>query len=106
MQSIYEKTTGYLTVSFKDKDHVLAAPTSATWEAIDVATGQTVKPATAMSPIASPFVITIPVTVNTLLNTNQEDERRRIVVRASYGQDDGLTIPYEYRLLCAEGIKV
>jgi hypothetical protein len=98
MEYVNEETTSYLTVTFYDKNGDPAAPTSATWEAIDLKSGAVLQAETALSP-ASSIEITIPSSVNEIQDNTKEEEIRRITVIGVYGADDKVTQQYDYRVI-------
>lgn len=97
LTAINEGTTCYLTVTFKDKAGVSSAPTSATWQAIDLGTGNELQAATALS-VAASVEITIPASVNNVVNEDNPVETRRVIIKASYGSDDKLNGSYDYQV--------
>lgn len=94
-----EETTAYLTVSFYDKAGALENPVSATWEAHDVKSGTELQSATALAPVGGQVEITIPTTVNTMVDPNLEEEVRRITVKALYSGVDGVNDKFDYTLV-------
>ena len=94
--SIPEGTTAYLTVTFLNKAGAQAAPASATWEVIDVYSGIVMKTSAAISPIAAQVELTIPASANAIQDESHRNEQRRVIVKASYGVDDGVNDQYDY----------
>lgn len=98
MDEINEKTTGYLTVTFKDSSGSAAQPTSASYKIIDIDSGETVRDTTALTVSAGVVTITLDKDDNTLLDANNDEERRRVVVSAVYNADDELHGVYWYKV--------
>ena len=98
MDQVNEGTTSYLTVTFTNKAGIAEAPSSATWEAIDKRSGEVMQAATAITP-AGTVEITIPSTVNAILEASLDSEIRRITVKASYGVSDEVTGQFDYKVI-------
>ena len=90
-----EKTTSYLTVSFFDKNGLPVTPTTVTWRAIDVGTGNVLKTETSITP-GTAVEIAIGATVNLIVTAANEEETRRIIIHATYGTSDELNDQYDY----------
>lgn len=97
METVNERSTAFLTVAFRDKTGALAAPSSVTWEAHDKDSGVEMQAATALIPGPS-IEITIPTTVNSMVNSAHHLETRVITIKALYGVDDGVNSVYEYQV--------
>jgi len=95
LTDVNEGTTAYLTVAFLDADGVAALPTAVTWQCHDIQTGEELKAETAVTPGTS-VEITIPPSVNTLVNQGSRRETHRITVRGTYGDDDQVTGKYDF----------
>lgn len=95
---IPEGTTSYLSVTFKNKSGVATAPSSATWQAIDLDTGTSMKSSTAITPIADTVEVTIPPSVNAIHDESRKMETRRIIVIGVYGADDAVVGTFDYNL--------
>jgi len=96
MDTVYEGTTSYLTVSFFDKAGAAAAPSAATWLCHDVHSGTVLKEETALEGVAASVEITIPPSVNTMVDQYAQQEQHRVTVVASYGADDQVTAMYDF----------
>lgn len=74
-------------VSFFDDDGVAATPTAATYRVLDVTSGEEIRAATAISPLAT--VVDIPLVGDdvALVDEDAESERHAIEVTATYGTD-------------------
>ena len=83
--SVNEGSTAYLTVKFYDKSNNLAAPASATWEVHDIESGSVLLIATAIAPIANTIELTLTPTINTFIDSNNDEETRRVTIKATWG---------------------
>lgn len=97
MEQVNEKSTAYLTVSFKDKAGAPAAPASVTYR-VDDATGNTaVRASTALGAAAS-IEITLTKEDNAIVNAANRFETRVVTVIAVYGASDELRDEYRYQI--------
>lgn len=103
MNQINEGTTGYLSVTFKNKSGTEEAPASASYRIDDVATGTQIRAATSLTP-ATTVEITLTPADNRILNTNLRAETRRVTVVAGYGVSDQVTSEYIYRVNSLSGV--
>lgn len=94
---IKEKSTAYLTVTFKDKDGNAEAPTAATYRIDDVDSGAPIRTDTPLNPATS-VEINLEPSDNTLLDSTKPEEERRVTVKATYGATDGVNDEYIYQL--------
>lgn len=92
---VMEKSTAYLSVSFRDKSGAAQAPTAATYKVHDKGSGQVLLPETTLEPAAT-VEITLPPSLNTLVDPSRSFETRVVTVAATFGVDDGVTNQYEY----------
>lgn len=104
MERVKEKSTAYLTVTFRDKAGSAQAPTSATYRIDDVATGTEVLNDTAIGTVAATVELTLPPSVNALLGTDNPHELRRVTVVALYGADDAVRDEYVYEVVNLAGV--
>lgn len=104
MSQINEKSTGYLTVTFRDKTGTAEQPSSATYSIADVDSGTEVRGSTALSPSAGVVTITLNKGDNTLVDGTKQKERRRVVVSAVYGNNDELHHAYLYDVINVPGV--
>ena len=95
MQEVPERTTSYLTVTFKDKTGAQAAPSSATYRIDCVTTGAALKGATAMG-AAAVVELTIAASENAIQNEQNALETKRVTVVALYGAGEQVTAEYDY----------
>ena len=99
MQTVTEKSTAYLTVSFYDKAGALNVPNTITYRIDDVASGLQVRADTSIGTVASSVEITLTATDNAILNANNRSERRRVTVTASYGVADQVADEFYYEIV-------
>lgn len=92
---VNEKSTSYLSVTFKDKAGAAAAPASATYRIDCLTTGTAIKADTALAPAGS-VEITITPTENRIVTSGNARERRRVTVTANYGASDSVSEQYDY----------
>lgn len=95
MVEVNERTTSYLTVTFKDKAGTAVAPSSATYRIDCATTGQAVKPVTALGAGAA-VEITITPAENAIVNAENVLEIKRVTVVGVYGPTDEVTADYDY----------
>lgn len=96
MISLNERTTAYLTVTFKDKAGALAAPSAVTFRIDCLTSNQPVRGATAVAPAAS-VEIALTADDNAIRQYSNVSEIRRVTVVASYGSaSDQLTAEHDY----------
>lgn len=95
-QSVNERTTAYLSVSFKDKAGALAAPTAVTYRIDCLTSSQAVRGSTAVAP-AGTVEITLTADDNAMRSQSNRSELRRVTVVATYGSaSDQLTSEHDY----------
>jgi hypothetical protein len=100
MESVNEKSTGYLTVVFKDGAGAEAAPSSARYRIDDVETGTELRDWTNLpNPVASSVEVTLTSADNAITNTTGKDETHVVTVEGTYGPEDKVTGEYLYRLV-------
>jgi hypothetical protein len=86
----------YLATIFYDKDDVAQAPTSVTVEVIDGETGTVIREATAETPVASSMIFEVTPDENAMLDATKDRERRRVIVRATFGAGDVFVDHFDY----------
>ena len=99
MDRVNERSTAYLSVSFRDKAGALAAPTAISYRVDDVESGQEIRGDTAVAPAASSIEITLTPSDNTLINALRQGEQHVVTVDASYGDDDAVRAQYVYEVV-------
>lgn len=96
MISVNERTTAYLSVTFRDKAGDPAAPTAVQYRIDCTTTGQAVRGMTAVTP-ASAVEITLTADDNAIRVNANRSEIRRVTVVASYGSStDQVTSEHDY----------
>jgi len=104
MQRVNEKSTAYLSVTFRDKAGAAQAPATAQYRIDDVATGQLVRVDTAISSPGSTVELTLTVDDNTMKNPIVAAEQRRVTVTAEYGAGDAVRSEYIYEVVNLAGV--
>jgi len=97
MDRINEGTTGYLNLTFYDKDGNAQSPTVAYYSIRCLTTGSTVVDVTSIPP-ASTIEIKIKPDENYIIDPGNDTELRRVLVQAEYGAQDAVTDIYEYHV--------
>lgn len=104
MERVKERSTAYLTVTFRDKAGAAQAPTSATYRIDDAGSGAEVLGNTAIGAVAASVELTLPPSVNALLTAANPSEFRRVTVVALYGADDAVRDEYVYEVINLAGV--
>ena len=99
MTTVNEGSTCYLDVSFKDKEGVLAAPTSISYRIDCITNDEEIKDDTVFAPPASSIEIEIDSTDNAIIDQDNNSERRLVTVTGTYGAEDKIVEEYEYDLI-------
>jgi hypothetical protein len=86
---VFEGEDAFLTVAFTDENGATVAPSAVTWRVVDVNSGTELKAETAVSSPTETIVITIPASVNALVNDGSMQETHRIILDITY--NDALT---------------
>jgi hypothetical protein len=98
---INERSTFYLTVSFKDQNGTAENPAAARYRIDNPKTGQQIRGWTALSPIAGVVTITVNAVDNTLTQTKVLQEKRILTVDSDYGSTpyvDGVKDTYSWEI--------
>lgn len=103
METVNERSTAYLQMTFNDKVGASQVPTSITYRIDDKDTGTEIKADTAVSP-AGTVEITLAPEDNRILNSVGRNEWRRVTVRATYGADQQVTGEFLYRVINLVGV--
>jgi hypothetical protein len=103
MKHVNEGTTSYLTISCKDKDGVLAAPSAVSYSVYCLTTKQEVRAVTVLAPAAQ-IEITLTPADTAILATGNKSERKRVTVVASYGAGDGVNDDYDFTVDNLSGV--
>ena len=103
--AVNEKSTAYLSITFKDKAGASEAPASATYQIDDVITGQAIRASTPITPIAAQVEITLAPADNViLLAAGKVLEYRRVTVIGVYNAGDQVTDEYIYPIQPLDGV--
>jgi len=78
MSNVNERCQSTLTCTFRDKDGVLATPTTLKYRIDDILSGTVIKPNTSVSPSTSSYDITITASENSIINTSRIYEERKV----------------------------
>jgi hypothetical protein len=104
MERVNEKSTAYLSVTFRDKAGAAQAPATATYRIDDVTGGENVRAETEIPSPGSTVELTLSVADNTLKNGAAAAEQRRVTVTANYGADDAVRSEYIYEVVNLAGV--
>lgn len=104
MERVNEKSTAYLSVTFRNKAGAAQAPATARYRIDDVATGQPVRAETEIAETGSTVELTLTVDDNTLKNPLGATEQRRVTVVAEYGTGDAVRSEYIYEVVNLAGV--
>lgn len=98
MDTVNEKSSSFLTITFYDKDGVGVSPTSATWKVHDLETGTVLKAAVSLS-AGSSVEVELTVPINSLVTSTNQFETHVVTVEATYsGSDHGHNEQYYYQV--------
>ena len=105
MESVYERTSSILALTFKDEAGALVVPTSGAYSIDDVDSGTIIRASTAFTPTGSTYNVIIATAENRILNALAEKELRRVTVIFLYsgGQCTG---EYFYEVKNLFGISI
>ena len=103
MPIVNEKTTSYITISFRDKNGQLALPAAITYRLDCLSNGTVVLTDTVVAP-ATIIEVTMTPNQNAIINNTNSKENKRLTVTASYGASDSITSQYDYEVLNLSGI--
>lgn len=95
VQTVPEKTTAYLTVSFLDKNGAPDIPASVAYRIDCITTNAQILGDTALPPAAA-IEITLTPAQNAILNQANPRESKRVTVKATYAASDALNDEYVY----------
>lgn len=104
MERVNEKSTAYLTITFRDKAGAAQAPTTASYRIDDVTSGQPVRDDTDIDAPGSTVELTLTVDDNALKNAYAAAEQRRVTVVAEYGAGDAVRAEYIYEVANLAGV--
>ena len=97
MKVVKEGSTAYVTVTFKDKAGVSAAPSTLNYSLHCLTTGAVLRNAVTLTPGASVEIVLTPVDNAMQIAANLR-ETRRITIKAGYGASDAVNDQYDYEV--------
>jgi len=103
MDSVNEKSTAYIDVSFEDATGAPAVPSTVAYTVIDEASGTVIRNNGTVA-AASSVVITLNNSDNTILDNTNAAEIRVVTVTATYGSGDTLNKVFKYELVNLQAI--
>jgi predicted membrane-bound mannosyltransferase len=98
-----EKTTCYVTATFRDKTGALAAPATVQYRLDCLTTGAALVALTSLS-AGSSVEIPVTPTQNAIQNAANQRETKRLTVIAGYGSGDQVTGQYDYLVQNLSGV--
>lgn len=106
MDSVNERTTLVLTISFKDEDDLPVVPSAAHYRIDDVASSTVIKAETALAPLASSIDLEILKGWNSMVAESRPYEIRRVTVEFDYGTGKHGTEEYLYKIVNLYGVTI
>ena len=103
MEQVNERSTAYLTVTFKDKAGAAQQPTAASYRIDDVATGTEIRADTSLTPGTS-VEITLTTADNAILSPRLEVEKHVVTVTGTYGENDAVRAQYVYEVVNLQAV--
>ncbi len=97
MEQVNERSTAYLTVTFKDKAGAAQQPTAASYRIDDVATGTEIRADTSLTPGTS-VEITLTPADNAMVSATRPIEVHALTVTATYGDADAVRGVYLFEV--------
>lgn len=94
---VNERSTAYLSVTFRDKTQQPSMPVSASYRVHDQSTGQQIRAATTLAPAES-VEITLTPADNTILSPSKAFEAHVVTVEALYGAEDAHREQFVYQV--------
>lgn len=101
VDKLKERSTGSLTITFKDKSGNAENPTSSRYKINEPKTNKEIRAWTVLSPSVGVVTITLTPADNTLVTT-QLLEDRVVTVDADYGDSDGVNSAFKYQIEALE----
>lgn len=98
MTEVFERTSAYLTVTFRDKTGAAVSPSSVNYRIDCLTTGAAVRGLTGITPGAS-VEITLDADDNAVQVAANVREIRRVTVSATYGAGDEVNAQYDYEIV-------
>lgn len=97
--NVNEKSTAYLTVSFKDKTGALATPVWASWQVHDPEDNSVLLIETSISSLSSSVELTLTSAINTFINPTHAEEVRRVTIKSSGTSSSVANSEYDYNIV-------
>ena len=104
MDTVNERTSSTVTVSFFDEDSVAVTPTSATYRIDDVTSGGAVKASTALTSLGTTKAIAVTKDENKIISEAHAFETRRMTVEFKYDTDKQGTSEFLWRVKNLPGV--
>lgn len=104
MDRVNERSTAYLSVSFRDKAGALQSPSAITYRVDDEATGAAIRAETPISAPASEVEIVLTPADNAMRAPRLAVERHVVTVIGSYGDDDQVTAQFVYEVINLQAV--
>lgn len=98
MENVNEKTTYFVTVTFRDEDGVLVTPTTAFYSLYCDTTKYEILAETALTALDTSKEITVTATQNAILDNTNKEEERIMTVRFTYTGGQG-TDEYRWKVI-------
>ena len=98
IDTVNERATITINISFYDKDSVLTIPTSFKYKIIDILSGTVIIDTTTVSPGTSVYGLVVPSASNAVLDNTKTFERRRLTVQWYNGAVLTGTAEYIYQI--------
>ena len=106
MHKVNEQSTAYVAVTFYDKDGVTADPNSATYDLVDVISGERLKDGVVLSTVSGVGEIIVDKTDTTLKDATAKEELRRITVHGIYGASDEIHDTYYFQVVALADVPI
>ena len=103
MHIVPQRTTAYLTVTFRAKDGVAVAPESVDYRIDCLTTSTAIKASTAVSPAATVEIV-LSADDNDIVDETNTREARRVTVTAVYGAGDEANDEFDYAVKNLSGV--
>lgn len=96
---VNEKSTSYLTVTALDAEGAAAQPTSATYDVIDIASGEKIKDGETLVFTDGSVIITLDKEDATIIDQSCRKEKRIVAVHIIYGDNDELHDEFNFYVI-------
>jgi hypothetical protein len=98
METVNERSTSFVTLTFRDESDALVIPSSGTCQIHDAASGTEIRAESPFTPAGSTHDITISDTENRILDATRNVEERIVTVTFTYGTGKKGSGEYRYGL--------